>query len=312
MMMDRTRSWTRALVGFGLVVIAICISAPAARGQAFVGDAGGVSAGLDYNFARSAGPANAPDEVVDSAGTDAHTVTLEVEYTPIEDLALGIDIPMMAIKYTGVDVHTPPGDWDDKETHTTLQDGRFGARYQLFGEPFVFTPHLGLTIPLMDYETNGFAAVGRHLKQLHGGASIARVLDPILPNLYLHAMYEFTLSEKADVAPTTSDINQNRSDMAFQMGYFFLDGDLELNVAANMRMTHGGVSFEREAFNDATPEQQLNHDVLLDEDFVYLGGGVGYALTETLQLGIYARFFLRGYNTRLQDIFGLNLGWAIR
>ena len=193
--------------------------------------------------------------------------------------------------------------------HTSLQDLRVGARYALLTEPFVFAPHLGVTIPMADYPTVGFGAIGRHLKQVHFGATVARTIEPVLPNLYVMASYEFTLSEKYDEADTTDEIGQNRHDLAFGLGYLLLDGKLDFNVGANMRIPSDGVEFE--TFDEFTPEQQEFHDPLLKEDFIYLGAGGGYAITDKAYVGAFFRVFLRGHNTRDQNLFGINFAYKI-
>lgn len=315
--MGETMPLVRAMAACGLALVTSAVATSDAEAQAFVGPQGGLGIGLDYSFGTSNAVVVSSDDKLKPYGTQLHTIELEAEYTPIDRLALSLSVPVMLIKYSGSMTgfaypHSPaPGEWDDGEMHSTLQDGRVGARYQLLAEPFVLTPHAALTVPLADYETNGYAAVGRHLIQGHFGASVARTLDPVLPNLYIHAMYEFTLSQKSDAAPTTDEINQNRSDIAAQIGYFFLEGDLEINAAANWRLTHGGVDFEIDQWNMATDEQREFHDELLDEDFIFLGGGLGYALTPSVQLTAYTRFFITGQNTRDTMLFGLNAAWAL-
>ena len=74
-------------------------------------------------------------------------------------------------------------------------------------------------------------------------------------------------------------------------------------------MHQDGVDFTN--FLAYTKDQQDFHDALLDESFLYLGGDVTYAIKDRLYVSLLARFFVRGYNTRDQDIYGLSLGYDV-
>ncbi len=50
------------------------------------------------------------------------------------------------------------------------------------------------------------------------------------------------------------------------------------------------------------------HDPLLAEELLDLGGAVSYSITDRLTVGLFGRVFLRRYNTRDQNLFGLNVG----
>jgi hypothetical protein len=207
------------------------------------------------------------------------------------------------------------GEYDDGDMHTTLTDLRLGARYQLLREIVAFAPHIGGSIPVTDYENVGFANAGRGLKQLHLGASLGRTLDPVLPNLFVHGTYEFSLVERFDDTSTeeeaeiTKEVGQNRSDVALMLGYFFLEGDLRLNLGYNWRIHHGGVDFTELGSPDSPMYRY--HDPLLNEEFMLLGGDIGYDLTDRLSINASTRFFLRGYNTRDANLFSLGLSFAV-
>ncbi|MDB4959342.1 MAG: hypothetical protein JWO36_6911, partial [Myxococcales bacterium] len=71
-----------------------------------------------------------------------------------------------------------------------------------------------------------------------------------------------------------------------------------------------GVNFTDFANATLVPaDVQLNHDPVLAEEFIFYGGGVSYAINDAIAIGVVARFFLQGYNTRDQSLYGLNLTW---
>ncbi|MBA3455774.1 MAG: hypothetical protein H0T42_21945 [Deltaproteobacteria bacterium] len=265
--------------------------------------------GLDYTLGLSSGVVITPDDIQGGSETQTHTAMFRVEYVPIEKLAVDLALPLIAIKYTGEMEHMPPGEWDDGDLHAAIQDLEIGASYALLSEPLHITPRLAFIIPIMDYPTQGFAAIGRHLKQVQLGATLARSLDPIAPNLFFQGSYHFTLSERFDETAETEDIQQHRSNLGFMIGYFFLDGALSIGLATNIQRYHGGVKFE--TFDQYTPDQQMFHDALLDEDFIYVGGDVNYQINDKLSVGVLLRFFVHGSSTRDQNLYGLSFGYKV-
>ncbi|HTL37140.1 MAG TPA: hypothetical protein VL326_28590 [Kofleriaceae bacterium] len=268
-----------------------------------------------YQYVPSSSVVIDPDISVSDRNTQNHIFMLSGVYVPIEKLAVEAGVPFGLFKYTSTAKHTPPGEWDDGSFHASLTDLRVGARYQVLEEPILaLSPHIGFSIPLMDYEVLGFATGGRHLKTLHIGASVGRSFDPVLPDLYFTGTYEFSIAERSDLTSKTDDIKQRRSDISAEIGYLFLDGKLNVNLAMNARFQHGGINFADFAkFENGMPvvdpELINNHDPILNEDFWFLGGGVSYEITDRITAAVIIRRFIRGYNTRDQDLYGLNITW---
>ena len=294
----------------GAIVMAVMLmgTVRSAHAQgAWVGDPKSLSVDFAYHFIPATATVVSSDISVPDRPITDHVFTLSAEYVPIENLALELALPLESVKYTGTFPHPPPGAWDDGKLHTTLTDLRFGARYQLLDHPFALSPYAAVSIPLMNYEVNGFATGGRHLKQAHLGASIGRTLDPLLANLFLMFSYEFTFGEHYNQNAETSKIGQARSDLEAQIGYLFLDGDLSVNLAGSWRIPHGGIEFEK--FPMLPAELTDFHDPILREEFIFVGGGAAYSISRKLAVGATVRFFLTGANTRDQSLYGLDLTW---
>lgn len=299
--------------GFLVFLAAAVLLPDHAHAQAWVDEPGSLGVGLDYTFSPS-------NDIVETDGMSfkdlpivAHGITLSAEYTPIENLAISAQLPLLMVKYDGPNSMSfpPHGRYDDGDLHTTLTDFRAGVRYSVLQEPYlVVTPHVAFSIPVADYETVGFATAGRHLKQLHVGASVARTFSPSLPMAYFHASFEFTFAERYDKTRVTEVFGQNRSDSSLLLGYFFLDGKLNVSVGGNLRLAHrNGVDFT--ALPMLPPDAFTYHDPLLREQFLLLGAGVGYALTDTISASVQARIYTWGTNTRDANVFGLGLTWGI-
>jgi hypothetical protein len=294
----------RTIAIASLVVAAIAADVQA---QAWVGEKGGLDVDLSYQYVPSSAVVFSPDEQIEDRPTRNHIITLGTSYVPIDKLELGITLPLAMVKYTGTTAHTRPGVWDDGKTHATLTDLRFGARYQLLDEPVALTPHLGASIPVADYEVVGFATGGRGLKMVHAGLNVGRLFG----NLFVNVGYEFSLAERSDINALTEDIAQRRSDVEAQIGYFFLDGKIGVNLGMNWRLQHGGINFEDFPSGMVPIELIENHDPVLDEDFLFVGGGASYAITDKLVVSAITRFFLRGFNTRDQSLYGVGLSWTV-
>lgn len=301
--------------------ILITLAAADAHAQAWVSDQGSLDLGLDYNFATSSkvvfeSAEDFPLTEFPDAGTQSHQLELGVEYTPIRKLALNLRMPFVMLKYTGrmnaagdgpapEYAHAGGGSYDDGSFHGTLTDLRLGARYAVLEDPIAIAPHIGVSIPVADYETIGNTVAGRGLNQLHVGASAGYL---ITPETYAHVMYEFSFVERFDVNAFTERYNQNRSDLAVTIGRKLLDYQLDLNLGANYRVTHGGLPFSKVDGN--LPNELLYHDVLLREKVLLVGGGAGYQLNNQLSVSASVRIFVDGENTLNNSIVGVGLAYS--
>jgi hypothetical protein len=281
-----------------------------AHAQAWVADKGALDLSLDYNFATS------DKVVVDSgadfvsAGTTTHQFTLGAEYVPVSNLALNVALPFALLAYNGTlnaYPHPGGGSYDDGKAHATLTDLRVGARYQVLDEPLALTPHIAVSIPVADYETVGNTVAGRHLKALHLGLAIGRVIGEAT---YVHLVYEFSVVEKYDRMPATAQFGQDRSDFAATIGHKLLDQKLDIHIDANGRITHGGVNFSEINFMDNTSDVTLYHDAILAENIYLVGGGVGYQLSNALGVSLSGRLFVAGKNTQNASVIALGVTWS--
>jgi len=271
-----------------------------ARAQAWLGDQGNLEASVNYDFTKSNDIVEEPNIKIGPEPILSHAVVVGLEYVPIEKLAISVALPLLVTKYQGIGELFPRhGEYDDGKLHYVLQDFLGAIRYQVLADPVTITPHVSVTIPVSDYETLGYANAGRHLKQLHLGAALGKYFG----SLYAHAQYEFTLSEKFAATENTKKIGQNRSDLALTLGYLLMDGKLEFNAGANFRFAHGGIRFID--FNDLPMDIQDNHDPLLREEFILVGPGASYQVTDRFKLMALGRLWVYGRNTRNANSFGL-------
>jgi hypothetical protein len=299
-----------ALVGVGF--LAVILHAGSADAQAWVPYQGNLNVGLSYNFGFADTLTETDGDEFEDIHISSHTFTLSAEYVPIDRLAVDVSLPLGGFKYdkdASGDAYAPHGDYDDGDTHFTLTDLRADVRYMIVDDPIGLSVNLGVTIPVADYEVQGSAAAGRHLKQGRIGLAAGAFL-PFAPRAFVHGTYELTLSEKFDEVPTTDEFGQTRSDITAQLGYFVLD-TLNLYLMSTIRIQHDGVDFADFATGDLTDEQVLYHDPILRERAVLLGLGASYELTETLKLDASYSHFLGGNNTLNTKVVGVGVSWDV-
>jgi hypothetical protein len=287
---------------------ALLSGAAAARAQAWVSDRHTLDLGLGYSFLYSGSIVDQFPTTFPGARVTNHNLTLDADYALLDRLAVSSSVTLVTVRFSGPGANYPPhGEFDDGDYHATLQDWTADVRYAVLQEPLAVTPFIGITLPTHDYESRGFAAVGRGLRELRIGAWLGRTLDPWLPQLYVHGQYEFHWSERVDAGgELTRSINTDRSDASLSIGYF-LGERAEINLGANLRLAHGGFEFGAPADRPVIEW----HDPLAAEDFLLVGGGGSYELSETISVRGLARFFLYGNNTRVAHMLGVSLEWSI-
>ena len=279
-----------------------------ALGQAWVSEPGSGEVGLTYQFDRSNTIVEGGGDIKLSGDSVViHGLMLAADFSPMEKLGVSVEVPMLMSQYTGEGViFSPHGTWDDGNVHASLQDLRADLRYELLSEPLVLTPRLGASVPMSDYEIHGFAAPGRGLKKLHIGLNTARTLDPWVPRLYFHALYEFSLVEHFDKIPEGANISQNYSRASLQVGYALTDALVGFAMADGL-IHHGGVHFVD--WEMLSSDVRDYHDVLLKERVYSLGLGLGYQLSDSLMASVVGQGFVRGNNTRAARVLAANLSW---
>lgn len=304
-----TPSLARRFLFVTAVLAVLGVARGDARAQAWVSDPGTLDVSLDYNFGHSDKVVGDKDSIeFPDAGTTTHQFTLGAEYAPIENLAIGVDLPLALLKYNGTlgkYPHPGGGSYDDGKTHATLTDLHAAVRYQVLAEPFALTPLIGVSIPVADYETVGNTVAGRHLKSLRLGAAIGKVFGA---SSYAQLSYIFGLTEKYDRTDVTKKEGENTSDLSVTVGHRFLDQRLDVHLDGNMHLTHGGIDFSE--FSTLPSDDTLYHDAILRENIFLAGAGVGYQISEEVGVTLSGRIFVAGDNTQNASVLALGVTWT--
>ena len=105
------------------------------------------------------------------------------------------------------------------------------------------TPFVATTLPSHDYTYFAHAAPGLHLKELQFGMSGAKLLDNLVPGLFVQARYGYAVTEK------TVEFAHNRSLVDLEVGYFVTPRLRLMALTAGQR-SHGGL--------DLTPNSRVD------------------------------------------------------
>jgi hypothetical protein len=210
-----------------------------------------------------------------------NNVLSDLSYGITDRLAVRLNIPFVVSKYQGPSPHPPrPGAKaiDDGTWNSAFQDFRAEVRFRATTGSLAVTPMVALVVPSHSYEYLGHSAPGRDLVEGQFGVNVGRVLDPLLPNAYAQARYYYAVPEQP------LGISHNRSNVILELGYF-VTGSLTVSALGGWTHTHGGWR----ALIDFPPRTSPNfqyHDQLTKTEYFRLGGGVSYALTGSVDLGL--------------------------
>ena len=249
---------------------------------------------------------------VDSGPTTSRSTLIDVTYGLTDKVAISFAIPWVSAKYVGPSPH-PLADvsgsvpvfygkqpLDDGTFHGTWQDMRVDVRYNVMKKGLVLTPFIGTSAPSHDYVTLAHAAPGQHLKQLQMGVSVAKMLDKAVPGLFVQGSYAYGITQKM------LDIGHNRSNADLEVGYF-VTPKLRFMALAAGQLSHGGIDMVANPRANLPPLQFLHHDQITRINFLNLGGGAAYSLTEKIDVFASMVRTVAGRNGHLID-HGLNMG----
>ena len=279
-----------------LATVCVLFASRPASAQAFVPAAGEGNVTIAYQnlFARGHLDLNG-DRMTGPSGTDpvqGHAMTVEAEFGLTNRLAVNASIPYIRSKYGGSMPHLvggvgPVQEWDDGTYHGTWQDFHLGLRFNIVARPLAVTAFAGGIIPSHDYPSLAHAAVGKDLHALVVGAAAGGFLDRLAPGLFFTTQYSYTRTE------AIVGIRPNRSRVDAEVGYF-VTPRLAVRFLESYQVTHDGfdlISFKPMTnalfHSDGTEiprEYRRYHDQLQRANFLNLGGGVGFALNDSVEI----------------------------
>jgi len=270
-----------ALICSGL----LAAMARTASAQAWVPPKGEATLSLGWGFSWADHHVNY-DGTINSPGDMLfHSALSDLSYGVTNRLAVSVNLPFVVSKYDGKFPHkaraaAPPGAplYDDGTWHGTFQDFRAEVRFRATTGSLAVTPIVALVVPSHFYEYLAHSAPGRGLTEGQFGVAAGRVLDPILPKAYAEASYVYAVPEKV------LGISHNRSELSVDVGYF-VTGSLTVRMFGGLTKTYGGWRAVIDFPPPTNPDWE-SHDRLRKAEYVRLGGGLSYALTGSIEVGV--------------------------
>jgi hypothetical protein len=266
-----------------LAVALVLAAATQAQAQAWLPSQGEVT--MSFVFSDSFADEHDLNGLRDP-NSDIFTQSLlaDVTWGVRDNLAVTVSLPLVRGKYLSTGTPPHPTVQDDGRFHTTLTDLRVDVRYAAVNRRgFVVTPFLTTVTPSHDYEYFAHAAPGRRVHELQLGAYVGSTLDDVLPGMFVQGRYGYGIQEQF------LDFSHNRSLVSLETGYFATP-DIRVFGMISGQRTHGGVDLFVGA-NRVWPETQWrNHDRITRENFLNVGGGVGWALNDVVDVfGSYSK-----------------------
>lgn len=215
-------------------------------------------------------------------GSVHNRLDIEVDYAITDRLSITAGIPMVFAKYLDANplpafVPFLPVD-ECRCWQSGWQDMGFTARYSLSNDAFALTPSVSVGVPTHAYNFRGEAALGNRLKELRVAVNAGQRLDVISPRLSIQGQYSYAFVEQV------LDVPNNRSNAALE-GAMILGRRLAARALLTWQRVHGGLRLGSPsgipfvAPGEAnTPERMFEHDRLLRDNHLRLGGGVAYSL----------------------------------
>ncbi|MGH9203132.1 MAG: hypothetical protein ACRD2A_18045 [Vicinamibacterales bacterium] len=287
-----------------LAVIFAAVSAAPARAQAWLPSQG--EATVSFVFSDSFVKEHAINKVR-SPGSNINTQSLlaDVTYGVRDDLSVTVSLPIVRARFLSSGTPPHPTIQDDGRYHTTATDFRVDIRYNAMNKRgMVLTPYLTTVTPSHGYEYFAHAAPGRRVNEVQVGTYFGTTVDKLLPGMFVQGRYGYGIQERF------FDFSHNRSLFSVESGYF-VTPDVRVFGMMSGQRTHGGLDLDtRSTWPDAW---WLNHDRITRENFVNVGGGLGWSFNEQVDFfgsfttavsarntHVLNRAFLFGASIRLQ------------
>ena len=301
----------RTLATIVVATAAVAANAPSAAAQGMVPVQGSGSVTVGYQT----GLINKHllvDRSVGGVRIQSHALMVDFNVGLGRDFGLGVALPLVAAKYEGASPHIPNAGelllhpdftlLDDGKYHAAFQDVRFELRYAWSHNGLHAMPFVTVILPSHNYEFLSHAAPGRRVKEVRLGVAIHRLLNPLSAKSYVqsHAAYAFQ-EEIAGVSRSATHLNVE--------GGYFVRWDLTVFGGAYFHVTHGGIDLYGDPRVDFFGPFFINHDRIVRERMLNLGGGAAYKLSDKYSVGGTISRTVSGINGHGQA-FVLTLGFS--
>ncbi|HEX9162996.1 MAG TPA: hypothetical protein VF980_14920 [Thermoanaerobaculia bacterium] len=267
--------------------------------QAWLPAKGTTSVALSYQYIFVKQHNLARGELADVGHIHAHATTLQLFYSPASRLEVSAGLPYVVANYRGPLPHQLP--IDNGTYHSTWQDYRFDVKYQATSGIVAMAPFISEVLPSHHYTYFAHSAVGRDLRETSIGSYFG-VTDLFThfrtcgcpSSTYAQARVAYASMER------TLGIRTWRTNADLDIGYF-ANEKFSVRGLGSYARTYGGENWNDWNGNKLSPFY-LNHDKLLNERHLMLGGGASYAVSDRLDVVASIQHAMWGRNGHRVDI----------
>jgi len=287
-----SKNAVRACLAGSIVAACLSLTPMLAAAQSWLPEQGSASFSMAYSGTLNKKHYTAEGDEIDVGHTKTEIWTIGASYSPSDKVMIEASIPYVNARYKGCCPHPPAlaGPIDDGNWHGYLTDLLVTAHYQASDGPIAFAPYVGIVIPTNDYPTMGHSAPGRGLDEYWLGFYAATSLNEWIPRTYVEMRGNYAWVEEV------KDVAHDRINTTLELGYYF-------NAAVSARLfwarqwTQGGIDLP------VPPTDPLfhYHDQLADDEFINVGGGFSWMMTDRVEFfGLYTES-LAGWNSHKVD-----------
>jgi len=247
---------------------------------------------------------------IDLGKLTARTLQFDLHYNLTDRWSVSLSLPFVSKKYKGPFAHDPLLLDNPRPDNEFLDDGsyqnnfanfEFGVYRRLQYRDFDFTPFAILVVPSHNYETFGLAAADEGLIMLRFGLQISAPIG--LSNFYTRGEYAYVITED-----TPGNVNINHQRLQAELGYF-LSPRWTARLFAVGRIGNG-FDFPDD-YPSLTDERWYNHDQTMSHEFINLGIGLEYRVSERYSVSSWTQEMVWGRNSNTTaDAFYLQLAYA--
>ena len=251
-----------------------------------------------------------PTTRYDIGRINSHALLADLTYGLTDRLALSVGLPLVASRYLGDYPHQAnnPDRLDDEHWHATWQDIRFGLSYSAMNGPLVLTPFIGGVVPSHGYEYWAHSAAGRQLNEVQAGVALGAQLTRVSPALFLQSRYSFGIVEQ------NVNVRPNHSNLDVELGYF-VKPSMRVFVLGAGQLTHQGIDVPPPEIARLvlTPDQIAHHDQIDKINYLKVGAGASYDLTDSIAVyGAFSKQVAGRNGHEISRAISLGMTWTFR
>jgi len=283
--------------------LACTVFAPGLARAQWVSPAGTTTVSLGYQYTKVFDHLFADDQRVYMGNIYGQTLLLGANYVVWRALSLSAGAAYVTSMYVGDFAEHPTV--DDGQYHGDFQDLTLDLRYMVPWQGIAFTPFVGSTIPLGDYNTMGHTSVGMGLSALTTGIAIGRSLDPFLPSAFLGASYNYSFVENH------REHTLDSRGLGFNAGYL-VGSSATVGASLNYSEKVDGIDWASGSGSHSDHDFMLNHDAMAKVKSMMAGGYVSFGITHQMSLTVSYSGVLYGENTHNAHSVTITPSWRFQ